>query len=752
MLVRGNKIGVEKKKKKTSFTCPTVDHQRSPGGRQGARPSGGGMPSAAVHRADSTRSDNSDASGRSAESRGSAGKKVSFSRAVRVKKFPRRHEGSANSIAMHHAGNNGDLHDAGQVASSPEKKFWFKVYKNRHHDKAGAGRIPEEHTIPYEATVSDSAAGQLRSTSVGRTASSASSRGPRRRPDSPLVKRNHVRKIVQKFDREATLRHEPAGSSRESYSVEEYTRPGTPIELQRSPVLPKKSNRLVDGVKVILAPLTRKRSSASKKAARTAGTGTLVREEDFEEVNNNENKENEPAVEEEEEEELPVMVDKATQVKPFDLEEFFAASGDVSHLYSQVDKSKKTTSFKNPEIHVHHPEVVVDYPITATPHYVDRDYEYYEKSRASSSSPPLSRGEYAEARHPRHRSGTSSRSFGFNLGRWEHDDARKRRDSDTSSVNSDPGALGHAGSRSGSVLKGYDTKKRELSYENVPSRVSDNERSRTGSPTTSTSGVWVRDIDKDYRRGMADADVTVPSSGYVFTYSASLGGDRSSKKNTTSRDTSPALLDTGSLSRTDRHSRDYRRSPVTRNAVCQLGSDFGSGWSGRCLSGKWAFGVNISDPAFSSDAARQAKAAASNGRVSKSSSPRAARTQHHSSPGPIVKPGSAAGSVAGSVTSEPAYQRDTVVLYIPGVSHHATPSESSLRVSRSQSVLNKDKSSRSGSRASAAAKSHKSKGSGNQQPKRAASESDVRRTKSIPKGAKFPWLRIKPTVTATPVH
>lgn len=717
------------------------------------------MPSAAVHRADSTRSDNSDASGRSAESRGSAGKKVSFSRAVRVKKFPRRHEGSANSIAMHHAGNNGDLHDAGQVASSPEKKFWFKVYKNRHHDKAGAGRIPEEHTIPYEATVSDSAAGQLRSTSVGRTASSASSRGPRRRPDSPLVKRNHVRKIVQKFDREATLRHEPAGSSRESsppppvpppppsvvrsYSVEEYTRPGTPIELQRSPVLPKKSNRLVDGVKVILAPLTRKRSSASKKAARTAGTGTLVREEDFEEVNNNENKENEPAVEEEEEEELPVMVDKATQVKPFDLEEFFAASGDVSHLYSQVDKSKKTTSFKNPEIHVHHPEVVVDYPITATPHYVDRDYEYYEKSRASSSSPPLSRGEYARGEasttpEPEYgsirRVKTSSRSFGFNLGRWEHDDARKRRDSDTSSVNSDPGALGHAGSRSGSVLKGYDSKKRELSYENVPARVSDNERSRTGSPTTSTSGVWVRDIDKDYRRGMADADVTVPSSGYVFTYSASLGGDRSSKKTATSRDTSPALLDTGSLSRTDRHSRDYRRSPS--RGPRSVSSDQTSVRGGLAAAYQ----------------ARQAKAAASNGRVSKSSSPRAARNQHHSSPGPVVKPGSAAGSVAGSVTSEPAYQRDTVVLYIPGVSHHATPSESSLRVSRSQSVLNKDKSSRSGSRASAAAKSHKSKSSGHQQPKRAASESDVRRTKSIPKGAKFPWLRIKPTVTATPVH
>lgn len=216
------------------------------------------MPSAAVHRADSTRSDNSDASGRSAESRGSAGKKVSFSRAVRVKKFPRRHEGSANSVAMHHAGN-GDVQDPGQVPSSPEKKFWFKVYKNRHHDKPGGGRIPEEHTIPYEATVSDSAAGQPRSASVGRTASSASSRGPRRRPDSPLVKRNHVRKIVQKFDREATLRHEPAGSSRESsppppvpppppsvvrsYSVEEYTRPGTPIELQRSPVLPKSSPR-----------------------------------------------------------------------------------------------------------------------------------------------------------------------------------------------------------------------------------------------------------------------------------------------------------------------------------------------------------------------------------------------------------------------------------------------------------------------------------------------------------------------------
>lgn len=719
------------------------------------------MPSAAVHRADSTRSDNSDASGRSAESRGSAGKKVSFSRAVRVKKFPRRHEGSSNSVS--HAGN-GDVPDSAQAPPSPEKKFWFKVYKNRHHhDKSTGGtRIPEEHSLPLETTVSDSSGHHHHhhsrgASSVARSASTASaSRSPRRRPDSPVVKRNHVRRIVQKFDREATLRHDPpASSSRESsppppppvppppsvvrsYSVEEYTRPGTPIELQRSPA-PKRSNRLVDGVKVILAPLTRKKSSASKKEARSAGTGTLVREEDFDEVNNNENKENEPV---EEEEEVPIMVDKATQVKPFDLEEFFATSGDVSHLYSQVDKSKKTTTFKTPEIHVHHPEVVVDYPITSSPRYVERDYEYYDRSRASSSSPTPRRGgdvsttpepEYGSIRRVK----SSSRSFGFNLGRWEHDDSGKRRDSDTSSVNSEPGILGghHDGSRPGSVLKAYDSKKRELSYENVPARVSDNERSRTGSPTTSTSGVWVRDIDKDYRRGMADADVTVPSSGYVFTYTASLGGDRSSKKKTTttatktsSRDVSPTLLDDGSLP------RSHRRSPS--RGPRSVSSDQTSVRGGLAAAYQ----------------ARQARAAASssNGRVSKSSSPRSPRI-HASSPGRsagvVSGPGSTQGSVAGSVTSEPAYQRDTVVLYIPGVSHHSTPSEDSLRVSRSQSVLNKDKSaSRSGSKSG-----HKSKSSSSR-PKRAASESDIRRTKSIPKGAKFPWLRIKPTVTATPVH
>ncbi|KAH6922094.1 hypothetical protein HPB50_009506 [Hyalomma asiaticum] len=679
------------------------------------------MPSAAVHRADSTRSDNSDASGRSAESRGSAGKKVSFSRAVRVKKFPRRHEGSSNSVS--HAGN-GDVVDSAQVPPSPEKKFWFKVYKNRHHhDKAAGGsRIAEEHSLPLETTVSASSA--------------STSRSPRRRPDSPVVRRNHVRRIVQKFDREATLRHDPpASSSRESspppppippppsvvrsYSVEEYTRPGTPIELQRSPV-PKRSNRLVDGVKVILAPLTRKKSSASKKEVRSAGTGTLVREEDFEEVNNNENKENEPV---EEEEEIPVMLDKATQVKPFDLEEFFATSGDVSHLYSQVDKSKKTTTFKTPEIHVHHPEVVVDYPVTSSPRYADDPhYEYYDRSRASSSSPTLRRGgDVSTTPEP-------DRSFGFNLGRWEHDDSSRRRDSDTSSINSEPGILGHdGGSRPGSVLKAYDSKKRELSYENVPARVSDNERSRTGSPTTSTSGVWVRDIDKDYRRGMADADVTVPSSGYVFTYTASLGGDRSSKKKTTkssSRDVSPTLLDNW------QPPQESSKVSVARTAVCELGPDFGSRRPGCCLSG---------------NSARQARAAASssNGRVSKSSSPRSPRIQASPARSSGVVsgsvPGSTQGSVAGSVTSEPAYQRDTVVLYIPGVSHHATPSEDSLRVSRSHA-------SKSGH------KSKSSSSSSSRQPKRAASESDIRRTKSIPKGAKFPWLRIKPTVTATPVH
>lgn len=656
----------------------SVDRQRSPGRR--GRDSLGIMPSG-VHRADSTRSDHSDTSVRSAESRGSAGKKVSFSRAVRVKKFPRRgHETPTEGPAS------ADLVDG---PPSPEKKFWCKVYKNRHQEKP---RIPEETS--YE-TVSDSAAYR-----TGRS----TSRTSRKRPDSPVVKRNHVKKIVQKFDREAMLRQDcSSGESSppppvvRSHSVEEYTtRPGTPLELQRSPT-PKRRNKLVNGVKVMLAPLTRKKRATAKTDTRD---GT-VRHDVLQEVNNNHDDvdDDDDHDNRDREEDLPpVMVDKSTQVKPFQLEEFFAT--DVSHLYSQVDKTKKT-SFRTPDIYVSSPQETRPYSPGSSPKYA---YDYTDKSAAS--SPALSRGtpdpEYGSIRKVK----SSSRSFGFNLGRWEHKN-KNDRDSDASSITSEPAR----DSRPGSVLREFDSKKRELSYENVSGRLSDDAKSRTASPTTSTSGVWVRDIDKDYRRGMADSDVTVPSSGYVFTYSATLGGGRSGKKKaskeTSSRDTSPAIPESV-----------QSRSP-SRGAR-SVSSDHTSVRGGL---------------AAAYQARQKAATSSSNGRVAKSSSP-------------LARTNGGPGSSAGSAASEPAYRRNTVVLYIPGVSHHATPSDESVRVSRSQSMLQKDK-----PRTRSAQKQPKSSSSSSMQPhQRAASETDIRRTKSIPKGAKFPWLRIKPTVTATPVH
>ncbi|CAN8001221.1 unnamed protein product [Ixodes hexagonus] len=641
------------------------------------------MPSG-VHRADSTRSDHSDTSVRSAESRGSAGKKVSFSRAVRVKKFPRRgHETPTN-------GAHGDFVD-GQEPPSPEKKFWCKVYKNRHQEKP---RIPEETS--YE-TVSDSAAYR-----TGRS----SSRTSRKRPDSPVVKRNHVKSIVQKFDREAMLRQDcSSGESSppppvvRSHSVEEYTtRPGTPLELQRSPT-PKRSNRLVNGVKVMLAPLTRKKRATAK----TETSNGAIRRDVPQEVNNNDDDvdgDDDYDDRDRKDENPPMMVDKSTQVKPFQLEEFFAS--DVSHLYSQVDKTKKT-SFRTPDIYVSSPSPQESRPYSpsTSPKYA---YDYTDKSAAS--SPALSRGtpdpEYGSIRKVK----SSSRSFGFNLGRWEHKN-KDERDSDASSITSEPAR----DSRPGSVLREYDSKKRELSYENVSGRLSDDAKSRTASPTTSTSGVWVRDIDKDYRRGMADSDVTVPSTGYVFTYSATLGGGRSGKKKaskeTSSRDTSPAFPESV-----------QSRSP-SRGAR-SVSSDQTSVRGGL---------------AAAYQARQKAATSSSSTRLAKSSSP-----SSRINGGP--------GSSAGSAASEPAYRRNTVVLYIPGVSHHATPSEESARVSRSQSMLQKDK-----PRTRSAQKKPKSPPSSSMQPhQRAASETDIRRTKSIPKGAKFPWLRIKPTVTATPVH
>lgn len=169
-----------------------------------------GLGSSKVRRSESGRSDRSDISAYSADSRNS-GKKVSFNRAVRVKKYPRRGDSNAGDDAL-------------PSDVSPEKRFWFKVYKNRHpnSDIYGSRKTPDasERDNDYGGygklrTIAENGDGprslpNLRLTSdVGVGTDSRSSPVKHGSPSSPEiipVRPNHVKKIVNKFNDEAVIK------------------------------------------------------------------------------------------------------------------------------------------------------------------------------------------------------------------------------------------------------------------------------------------------------------------------------------------------------------------------------------------------------------------------------------------------------------------------------------------------------------------------------------------------------------------
>lgn len=696
-----------------------ADHSRGlgPAHRSVAMP-------AAVHRADSTRSDCSDTSNRSVESRGSGGKKVSFSKAVRVKKFPRRHD--SNGDISHVPPSNGE--------PSPEKRFWFKVYKNRHHHK------PEIPDPGYEDGVITGSHPRSSPTQFLRT------RHEKKRPESPVVRKNHVKRIVQKFNREAELRQQngsgvkhrsvsPPSRIERSRPAEAVTASETPLELQRVPRAPaSKKNPLVNGMKGIFAPLTKKRHEHYKSnGAEAIGNGNIAgsprllrsslvaRGAHHDSIDGSH----------------PTTQDVGIQVEQFGRVENH--EDDIDCLYSRIDKSKKTSARRSaspPIIYSSSPEIRSSYrydtgsPKATSFHRYASDIETPEKSVAS--SPTLSRvasdTDYGSIRKVK----TSSRTFGFSLG---HKSKKKDADdeSDASSVVSEP----PLDSRPGSVLRGLDTRKKELSYENV-SRLSDGPSHSDSA--TSTSGLWVREADHDYRKGMAQNDITVPSGGYIFTYTATLGKS-DKKKKPKSREPSPApeML--------ERRSRKEPDNPVKIMVNGEDVTDRSISWKppSSGLPSKKSSARSVNSDATS---VRGGLAAAYQARQRAA----AASGKHTSSSklsSPTSKSNGGPGSTTSSCVSEPAFCRDTVVLYIPGVSHHSRSSSTSLAeqpqsratVSRSQSIYQKNK-------------VHNSPG--NKQPKlpvmpaRARSETDLRRSKSIPRNTKFPWLRVK--ATATPVH
>lgn len=231
--------------------------------------------SSKVHRSDSTRSD-SDAS---SDSRASA-KKVSFNKAVRVKKYPRRNETYLNG------GKSNGNHVPNEI--SPEKRFWFKVYKNRHHHEPNMEQVKREYdystsnsndkrngfdkdnltSVIRTNDITDETGEKIstvKSFSLGRDSKAKrdDSFSNQVSPEAPRVKNDHVRNIVKIFNKEAFYRHENTNNHPEAIkdsktknnivSVESFKTPADRLEVNTKNIRenkPKK-NKIFNGVKVI---------------------------------------------------------------------------------------------------------------------------------------------------------------------------------------------------------------------------------------------------------------------------------------------------------------------------------------------------------------------------------------------------------------------------------------------------------------------------------------------------------------------
>lgn len=158
-----------------------------------------------IRRSDSQRSDSS------TDSR----KKVSFNRAVKVKKYSR--PGKHSQI----------------ITDSPEKKFWFKVYKNRHHQEPDLVKETREFNanIPTLDPSDDSL-------------------HPSQMPaETPHVRKDHVKHIVNLFNQEVVLKSPSDESEHQNRPLD----PPTDYNSHngQNTLSKQKKNPLVNGVKVM---------------------------------------------------------------------------------------------------------------------------------------------------------------------------------------------------------------------------------------------------------------------------------------------------------------------------------------------------------------------------------------------------------------------------------------------------------------------------------------------------------------------
>lgn len=332
--------------------------------------------------------------------------------------------------------------------------------------------------------------------------------------------------------------------------------------------------------------------------------------------------------------------------------------------------------------------------------------------------------------------------------------------SDTSSLSN-----GENRRNAGAVMREVDYKKKEISYENVPR--SENEPNHHPS---SGSGLWYRDADEDYRREMAQSEVSYPAGN-------SVGSDRFytiDRREKVSKKLPPPSPRAYTLDRRHLKSKDKQKTVPNTSGVKILvnGKEIREKSSGKKQKNR----VNIredpssvqSDPLYFRGGLAAAYQARQRAAVRRSNSTTSGISNKYRSNSPNIRriQGSSEISAASS-ESDSGRHRRPLVMYIPGISHPEKSSDNDDRVSgasiaRSQSMMTSARPSRVSRRSNQ--KSQKGSkmdlyrngdiyeedeimplASDRRKPPKVPAEykkhNDIKRRHSMPKDTKFSWLK-----------
>ena len=329
-----------------------------------------------------------------------------------------------------------------------------------------------------------------------------------------------------------------------------------------------------------------------------------------------------------------------------------------------------------------------------------------------------------------------------------------------------------------SIIREYDHKKKELSYENVsPNQRQMINRSAYHGATVHGGGLWYRDIDEDYRRGMAQSEVSYPAANEPTFLTLSRFESKSKKPE--NRDFSPPPRQAFTLDRKYLNEKKKQTAKQDNKLLFNgIGKDKQERFSSRSDANLTSPNQDYRGGLATAYKVRQDKRSSSLNRMNRLedkftyNNDLSARNAN--------RLGSAGNSAHSSSDSDThankknyfIHDRDPIVMYIPAISHHDRRADSDqlsgiLRPSSIASSKRSNKSKKASKLTSASSDitAIKPRTSHNFGPsssrnheeeldqiselrdtktlgrKKKESKTGLNRRHSIPKDTKFPWLQ-----------